>query len=228
MTASYATLELKVQRRAHAMSALAKTMAGEYLNEIQREMMREHKWSFFETNQHAITMVANTAYVAIPADNRRIQLVFLKDSDGSFFELEQLDDEDYNVRVNSTDRGEPRFYRISQGRIYLGPIPNAAAVTKYASVYIQYVAYPDDIDGSHASGWPTSDYDDCLVLGAAARLAQTHGDQSQAGTLDGLYRKNLLDLRRQDSTDKGKPRLRVTSTMNLQHKRVKSDYGRFV
>ena len=224
---TFEELKLAIQRDASCMSSLGNTMAGQYLLKIHRFMLRKREWSFFESTAASITLVAGTSSYSLPTDNRTIQQVFVRDSNGTEIILKPIDDVDWIERINSTsDSGDPCVYRLTGGKIEIGQTPDTNAVTKYTSVYLQYIANPDNIDATHDSPWPSDDYDDCLIAGAAAMLAKGFGDKTLAPGLGSEFQAILRELVYWDATQKGIPKTRVKNTVSHRRLRGRRDYGR--
>jgi hypothetical protein len=189
-----------------------------FVNMAYLDVCKRRRWSWLETTT-SISTVAGTATVAVPAAVADGYFGRLRPDSTSVTAPEYIPDWeafDYRTRdaVDTTDRGEPKYYSIMGGSIYFYPTPDAV----YAYT-LPYWRSPAALTSGTEPLIPET-FHDVLVYGALMLHAGRDKDGQMYSFWQDQYEGQIEELRRRDlsRTQQTKSRARMPDTYGQNYK----------
>lgn len=158
------------------------TQIYKWFTKAQQIIIRRMKIRTSEETETLVT-VAGTSTVNLPSDFvREISLSLIDDNGTRRAPLTQFTLQTYDQNYDTTSRGSPYAYAVSEAQLLLLPVPDAVY-----SLYLRYFDMPGDITTSFDPVVPT-EWHELLIDYALFRAYAREHDRVNA-----MFHKNLFD-----------------------------------
>jgi len=206
---NYGEMKLQAARLAGNVKTFGLVLAGQSVNDIQRDLTGYLDWSFLKAFAEPISLTAETFEYPVPDTIQRVDNVYYTDSDGVRTPLTPISDKDYISGVNEDDSGVPSRYLLHWPTLVIAPPPSASFVSTHASIYVEKVSVVVNLtEEEDEFVWP-DDFETCIKYGTAGMLCLGQGDTQQAAIFAGVYQTEQIKLKTADILRYGKL-LRIT------------------
>ena len=200
----------------------ADTKAGRAVNDALRKLAGERRWIGLR-RQDTITPVASTqsyALTSLTGFNYPLRVFYL--INGIQQPIRILSDDEWSDKTDNDSVGNPdvcAFLEISGAqKLYLSPLPSAAFVALYSTIYIDYDKKPTELSGnSDVPDIPPTNCQMALVYYATAELLAKQGDLKGLAIWEAKAEKELSKYFTSDIHFKGVKRQSGKPSMGILH-----------
>lgn len=177
----------RVQQRADRSDSITTTQIHSWVNELVREVEREHPWAYTKKSQTA-SIAANVKSFTLPSNLilHHPFTLLLEDSGTSaspeYTYMVKVEENffDINFPAPNTTGASMNYWKLTGGTGGTGfdvyPVPEAAATLKIASGHY----YTGDWDDDGDSNWLSDNQPDLLIEGTAAKLFEHYAEPQKA------------------------------------------------
>lgn len=169
------------------------TTVNSFINQAHREVLNKHRWPFMEKTFSG-TISASTHIHSFPADAQQIITLRITAPDSDAIDLTDryVDFREFDDRhpdPTQDNEGVPDEWTMSAGNFYLWPIPDQAY-----TLDTRYIKKPTDLSTDGTELDIPEEFQELVVLGAAARILERDDSPDEAAVLRAQFDMLLQDM----------------------------------